>query len=509
MRWNPNSSKHIGQIIFLVLVALWILPRILSFLQPFWLADDFTMWDLKIRSVFSGSAQNGRLMDIPFILLYKLFPPPDNAMGSVIMRGLQGLLHIATAFLLWQSIRSRFGTWRSLVVVIPFLTWAFNCEATIWIGATIYPAGTFFSVLGVYLIRRQQGGSHPWLAVMGAVSLAAAVHTTQASATLGISLFCLLVMLDLLPDDDGRVQNPIRRLAVQGLWIGGGYLAGGALSYWLMEVLECQRQAEEFSWAGNTMLLLKFIQRLWTLDGFYSLFFQYYLYLLAAVAAGLALVAAFRRRLRWHHLLIMAVAWAGLSLAPFTANFLSGKPQIAMRVLYSGAITWTGLIAIGYIATGRSRRLTATVSVLGLAFFLLNMVPAWRETEDFCKTFRNDLKVLADLESYSEEVGTKYVLFVDYNHVYITITDPYGYNYPYRGGQKFSILQHPSWNYRFLLYYSDKLDVYPHFATEDEFLNSWNVLMDKYRDVAQSLGRDRFMQFQYVEPDNLILVVPR
>ena len=487
---QSKSPRQASLLIFLGLLLLWLLPRMLAFMEPFWHADDYTMWNLKTWSMLYDSARNGRLLNGPIIALYTLFPPPDHALGSILLRSLQGLLHVGTGFIIWKSLVKHLPPWQAFAAVLPFLTWAFNSEATLWIGAMIYPAGALLSVLGVYLVRLDTTRGR----LAGALCLALSVHTTQAAACLGIALYGLLLLLDWLHREAPETGLPWRRTLPESAWIAGGYLAGGALSLWLMEVLECTRRAESFSLRENSELLLSLVQRLWTFDGFYGTAFQSFLFALPVMILILFIFRATTGKVKWLELPVAALGWVAVSLAPYAANFLSGNPLMPLRVLYAGTISWVGLLVIGFAAAGDSRWARALVYAGGLLFLLLNIGPAIRETDDLCMTYRHDRETLRQLEAFAAETPTREVLFMDYMSAIITHTHPYEYNYPYKDGLK---------------YYSDSLTLYPLWERDNEFGNTWNQTRQKYKNMAWWLPRDEWILFKYVPDENIILVIPR
>jgi hypothetical protein len=499
------AARRTELAVFLCLLLVWLLPRAMAFIEPFWHADDYTMWNLKTWSMLHDSARNGRLLNGPIIALYNLFPPPDHALGSIILRSLQGLLHVGAAFIIWKSLLKQLKPWQALAATLPFLSWAFNCEATLWIGATIYPAGALLSVLGVYLARLDSTRSR----ISGAACLALSVHTTQAAACLGIALYILLLLLDWIGRNRPGTGLSLRRVLLESAWIAGGYLAGGGLSLWLMKVLECKRRAESFSLEQNGTLVMSLLKRLWNFDGFYSAAFQYFLLLLPFAVLATLLLAIIKGRCKWPALLLVPVTLAGISLAPFAANFLSGNPLMPLRILYAGTVGWVALLATGF-ALSRSIGWTGTLyAVCGILFLALNTVPAIRETGDLCMTYREDRATLLRLEEFAAATPTREVLFMDYLTAIITHTHPYDYHYPYKDGLKYSIFQHHSWNYRFLQYYSDSLTLYPMWERDNEFGNTWDQTRHKYKNMAWWLPRDEWIMFHYAPDENIILVIPR
>lgn len=489
---------------FLGLWILWAVLRWPAFVHPFWIADDFSMWDFTTARLTLGGAAQGRFLNGIWYSLYFLFPPPDHLGGSLVLRSLGGALHSGASLLLLVQLGRclpRPGAWGAVLL---FHLWAFNSEATIWFAGSTYPLALLMSLGGAALITGERSGEHWPRCLLGSLLIAAAIHCNQAPATAGFCLWLILSVLRLL---SGEVFFDRRRLR-EACWLGLGYVVGGVLSFWAMKYFGGSRLAGAPVPAEKLGQLVEIWKRLWWFPGIYPRALQVALALFLGFTLATWAWASFRRWIGPGQSVAVIALFVTLSIVPFGANLLAPENSFPVRVLYAGTLVWVGMAAwLAWFA--RCLPLTGWITGGLLASILLwNSLLSVREAAEFGEIYRRDLEVLTELERFAAEQGTNEILFMDWQHSSPWEPNPYELGLYYSQTIKAPVFQQIHWSYRFVDYYSDTLENTPWWPA-DEAGSRWDRLRRKYSDLARSLPHDEWVKFVYLEAENLVLVIPR
>lgn len=491
---------------FAGLWLVWALLRWPAFLHPFWIADDFSMWDgFTTAKLTRGGGGSGRLLNGVWLSLYFLFPPPEHMTGSVVLRALQGLLHSSISLLLLACLARhvpRIGAWAA---VLMFHLWAFNSEATIWFAGSIYPLAMLLSVGGVTLIAGENSGWRFGWCLLGSLLVAASIHSNQAAAMGGACVWLMLSAFRLLSAE----EISARRWIGEGLWIGCGYVVGAALSLWAMHHFGGGRHGGDWILGEKVVQLGEFWKRLWLFPNVYPGALQIAHGLLIGMTLASLGWAVFRRWISIGQALALLGCFLALAIFPFAANLAAPESAFPVRVLYAGTLVWVAMVAwlfwfarclplLGWVGGG-----------LVASIILWNAVLSVREAAEFSEIYRRDLANLERLEAFAAEHGTSEVLFMDWVNSGSWKTNPYDLDLHYAHTVKVPVFQSIYWNYRFLNYYSDSLENTPWWPIVPGGGSRWDRLRAKYSDFARALPRDEWIKFVYMEEEDLVLVVPR
>src|SRR4051812_4116296 len=90
--------------------------------------DDFLFSSTSFSFNLKAGSCQGRPLFALWAATYVLDRDPANPLANILLRWLQGVIHVSialmAAYLLWQQLRS----WYASLAVLPFLLWSFNAE---------------------------------------------------------------------------------------------------------------------------------------------------------------------------------------------------------------------------------------------------------------------------------------------------------------------------------------------------------------------------------------------
>ena len=491
-----------GGLLFGLLWAVWALGRWPAFFEPFWIADDFSMWDLTFTHIAGGGAGQGRWLNGPWYALYFLFPPPAHLAGSIVLRALAGLLHTLSSWLMGKALVRATGTAWAWLAVLPFHLWAFNGEATIWFAGSTYALAGALTIGGVALLHASADGLRRPLAA--ALLIALGVNSNQAGAMGGAAFGLVLAAVE-------AVRTPSfdrRRWARLAAATAAGYLLGGVASAVGMLFFGYGRAGQFSDFGGMAAQYLKVAERLWLFPGIYP---PAYVVALALLLFGTAaLLLAFACRQSWRRAGLAALALGLLTVAAIAPSLLAAESAAPPRVLYAASLVWVGLASVAFTILPRGRPRIGGAGLL-LILAALNLPLSIREAAEFSTIYRRDLQTLRELEAYAAAVGCERVLFMDWTHSAPWRDNPYELALYYRDTIKAPVFQQIAWGYRFIDYYSETLENVPWWPMEPppNPSSQWDRLRARYQERAQALPRDHWIHFEFVPEADLILVVPR
>ncbi len=502
--FKTSPGKREIAFAFAVFWLIWAIGRWPQWTGGIWLADDFNVWEFSFWNLTLGGARQGRWLNGAWYSLYHLAPPPDHTFAWL-LRLIQGALHAGASTIMLVLLVRPLGWVGAAFSVLLFHSWAFHSEAVIWMAGSTYPLAALLSLGGVALIVSGRGQRWP-VALSGAVLIAASVHSNQAPALIGGCFWVLWLVFRSLAPDQAIQWKPLIRQAV---WIGGGYFVGALISVVTMKLLAGDRLSETILLSEKWQQWGVMLHRLWWFPEVYPRSLQWAHALLIGLSLATWLTASLRRRITlWQSLSLVGLALF-LSIAPFLANLAAPESYIPVRVFYGGTLIWVGL-AGWLFSLGRQLPLLNWVA-LGLLGSILgwNWLLGAREAREYVELHAMDLNSLRELEAFAAEHGTNEVLVMDWYHSAPWVDNLLGLRLYYAPSVKYPILANEFSAYRFVHYYSDSLVFTSYAPDEPGQPMRWQVLREKYAEMARNLPSDRPLYFVHLPEENIVLVVPR
>ncbi len=491
-------GRHPFYSLFLLCFGTWILYSWPAMTTAWWFQDDFNMYDpmFSFWDALFGGWHNARLLLGPAHLPMRMDAPPESNGINILLRFLQAGLHAWVGTLIAFLLHRRLPLPGAMACGWLFVTWGYHGQASLWWSANIYVYGALFSLLGTWAILRGTEDGRSRLRWLGVLALVASMHTNQAVALAGPMVFAILVLLEWL--EESRLDFPL--VLTRAGWQVSGLVGGLAISLMQMWIGGVDRVYDKTLGERLQFVSDQVLNFLYRLDLYNGLLPAGHFLLLVI---GLAALLSGRMRPGYKSAPLAAgiVLPAILALAAVAALFASGSVWPSFRVMYLMPLVLTGSVALAFLTGKQWPALRWSAFVLVLFTGLASFPHARQNARDLVALYRNDVRVLHDLQAFADRHGTGRVLIMDWqrSRPWQWYPNPYQLESHY-GDNVRSILQTEWSNYRVIWYYTD-LEHMPH--------DRWEPLREKHADTARNLPHDRPFRFHYIDKEDFVLFVPR
>ncbi len=390
-RLVPASMQRrlVALALYLAYFALWGIANLPALITPWWVSDDLALGSgFSLNHIFS----NGRPLAIPFYYLISLESGPYGAAINVVARIAQGAIHAASALIIAYVLARRANTRIAYAAATIFLLYPFSGESVLWRSAAIIPVAALISLLGFLVAERGVASANPVWSAVGGLLVTVGVLVHQLGGVAAIVLWCLVLLVDNRPATRANLHL--------GLWLGAGYLMGGALS-----VLSTKLMLHGLMPRGGMSLDLD-AKVPYVVDLVRSVAWDSHRTPMAILQAGLvmcALVAiVFQLSIQETRLadrLVRAAAWVMLLFAPFGPMLITVESPHSARMFYFSPLIFVGsVLAIHAVVRDyRSVRWSLAGATVLLIMFYLPV--AWANAGAFVTLYRRDVASIRSAEA--------------------------------------------------------------------------------------------------------------
>lgn len=423
------------------ITAIWFLYNWPAAVTEWWAQDDYPL--LTVANNYPplpNKLHTFVVIGRPTAAIYWLFKYwliqllPSVALGNVVVRMIQIGTHIATAFLIGETvarlIRNRIG----LLSVLPFLLWPFSGEATYWIAAGTYPLSALMSVVGILCVL-SSSTSLPQKCT-GFAFLFLSTTVTQSGWQIGAILMIIIMLLQYDHENEELYAVNIKMFA----WITAVILVGGLLGYYMSRpgrvVPVSQWLSPDRIWSqiiANTKYLLwhPYLYPTWLSVAQIALPAS----AIATVLAGPSGAKTGARGVLHKGTKILLL----LSILPASrfVNLIITNEAIPPRLMYPASLLFTASVALMFQSKFIATRLTVIMllCIMMIGYFPISITNA----REHVTVYNSDRSTLMKLESAAKEQGVDTISFPDQKRRK-PIWNPYHLKYLY-GLSKISAFQ--------------------------------------------------------------------
>lgn len=403
--------------------AVWLVANAPALSGAWWYLDDYVyVMQPDAAALLRSALSRGRPVEALCHLSFLLDPCPDGATANVILRIVQGSLHALAATLIARWLVRESGTQAAALAALPFLLWPFGAEATLWRTALSYPLSAVIAMVALEALSRRRTLR---ARATGGALVVIAMWAHPVPAFLTAAMWMLRPAVDLLR----KRALDVRALKIEGAFLLGGYVVGGAASILIAQAIgdaAAARSALGFAPIEKLKLFGQLIANVIAFDLYPKIVVGLHVALLAFAALALTI----RSRLVGARRAVAAaalVAFAGL-VAPFLAVLPVTESWPAWRVTYLGPLVFgTALVVVEVTAGAPWVRWVGRLLVAAIA---IAYVPVARAVADDYRTmFLGDARIVAKAEALCDELGLTSICAPGYPDVPVYEWNPFGVRY--------------------------------------------------------------------------------